>query len=97
ERIGRAFDLPLVANMVEGGRTPILARDELEQLGFKIAIFPTAGLLATAAALASVFEELRERGSTKDWNGKFYNFDAFSRLMGFERVWDFERRNVETD
>jgi 2-methylisocitrate lyase-like PEP mutase family enzyme len=73
-----------------------LSRDELERLGFKVAIFPTAGLLAAAAALASVYGELRERGSTKDWDGKFYGFDAFSRLMGFERVWDFERRHIET-
>jgi 2,3-dimethylmalate lyase len=97
ECIGRAFDMPLVANMVEGGRTPILSRAELETLGFKIAIFPTSGLLAMGAALSSVYGELRDRGSTKDWSGKFYDFDAFSRLMGFERVWDFERRHVETE
>jgi 2,3-dimethylmalate lyase len=96
ERIGRAFDLPLIANMVEGGRTPILARAELERLGFKIAIFPTSGLLAAAAALKSVFGELRANGSTKNWPGEFYGFDAFSRLMGFERVWDFDRRNAES-
>lgn len=97
ERIGRAFDVPLVANMVEGGRTPILTRAELERLGFRIAIFPTSGLLAMAASVSSVYGALREHGSTRDWDGKFYSFDAFSRLMGFERVWDFERRHVETD
>ena len=95
ERIGRSFHLPLVANMVEGGRTPILSRAELERLGFKIAIFPTSGLLAMGAVLESVFGELRDKGSTKDWNGKFYGFDAFSQLMGFERVWDFERRHAD--
>lgn len=97
ERIGRTFDVPLMANMVEGGRTPILTRAELERMGFKIAIFPTSGLLAMAASVSSVLGELRARGSTKDWNGEFYSFDAFSRLMGFERVWDFERRHIETD
>lgn len=95
ERIGRAFDLPLVANMVEGGRTPVLSRAELERLGFKLAIFPTAGLLAAAAALRAVYGELSAKGSTKDWAGEFYAFDEFSRLMGFERVWEFERRNAE--
>jgi 2-methylisocitrate lyase-like PEP mutase family enzyme len=95
ERIGRTFDLPLIANMVEGGRTPLLRRDELEQLGFKIAIFPTAGFLAAAAALRSVYGEIKGKGSTKDWPGEFYNFAAFSRLMGFERVWEFERKNAE--
>ncbi|PWB65127.1 MAG: carboxyvinyl-carboxyphosphonate phosphorylmutase, partial [Bradyrhizobiaceae bacterium] len=90
-RIGRAFDAPLLANMVEGGRTPILSRDELERLGFRLAIFPVSGLLAAGAALRSVYGEIRAKGSSKDWPGELYAFDAFSRLMGFERVWAFER------
>jgi 2-methylisocitrate lyase-like PEP mutase family enzyme len=96
ERIGRAFDVPLLANMVEGGRTPILSRAELEDLGFRIAIFPVAGFLAASAALQSVYGEILKTGSTKDWSGRMYPFDDFSRLMGFERIWEFERRNVET-
>src|SRR5271169_5615107 len=39
-RIGRSFDAPLLANMVEGGRTPLLSAQRLEELGFRIAIFP---------------------------------------------------------
>lgn len=96
EKIGRAFDVPLLANMVEGGRTPILSRSELETLGFKIAIFPVAGFLAAAAAMQSVYGEILKTGSTKNWDGRMYPFDDFSRLMGFERIWEFERRNVET-
>lgn len=95
ETIGRTFDVPLLANMVEGGRTPILRRAELEQMGFKIAIFPVAGFLAMAAALRSVYGEILAQGSTKDWNGELYSFDAFSRLMGFERIWAFERDHAE--
>ena len=96
EKIGRTFDVPLVANMVEGGRTPILSRDELEKLGFKLAIFPASGFLAMGAALRSVYGEILANGSTKDWTGELYSFDAFSRLMGFERVWAFEKDHVET-
>src|SRR6185312_8976146 len=65
-RIGRAFDRPLVANMVEGGRTPIKSRTELEQLGFKIALFPVAGFLAMGAALRAVYGEIKDNGSTRD-------------------------------
>ena len=39
-RIGRHFDVPLLANMADGGRTPILSRERLEELGYRIAIFP---------------------------------------------------------
>jgi 2-methylisocitrate lyase-like PEP mutase family enzyme len=95
EIIGRSFDVPLLANMVEGGRTPILSRADLEQLGFKLAIFPVAGFLAMAAALQSVYGEILATGSTKSWAGELYPFDAFSRLMGFERIWAFDRDHAE--
>ena len=95
-KIGQTFaGVPLVANMVEGGRTPILSRAELEASGFKLAIFPTAGFLAAGAALRSVYGELRSKGSSKAWSGELYPFDDFSRLMGFERVWTFEREHAE--
>src|SRR6476660_6235284 len=66
-RIGRTFDVPLLANMVEGGRTPVLDKNELERLGFKIAIFPTSGFLAAGAAMRSIKKEIRSSGSSKSW------------------------------
>jgi 2-methylisocitrate lyase-like PEP mutase family enzyme len=96
-RIGAAFDLPLIANMVEGGRTPLMTRDALAALGFKIAIFPVSGLLAAAAALRSVYGEIGKTGSSKDWSGELYPFEDFTRLMGFERVWAFERDHAGID
>jgi len=95
-RIGRTFDVPLVANMVEGGRTPVLDKNELEGLGFKIAIFPTSGLLAAGAAMRSIYQEIRSAGSSKSWTGDMYAFSEFCRLMGFERIWQFEREHAET-
>ena len=96
QHIGRAFDLPLIANMVEGGRTPLLSRAQLEEIGYKIAIFPGAGFLAAGAAMRSVYGEIKSKGSTLGWNGEFYAFNEFSKLMGFERVWAFERAHSET-
>jgi 2-methylisocitrate lyase-like PEP mutase family enzyme len=95
DTIGRSFDVPLLANMVEGGRSPILSRADLERLGFKLAIFPVAGFLAMAAALRSVYGEILATGSTKGWNGELYPFEDFTRLMGFERIWAFERDHAE--
>ncbi len=94
ERIGNNFDLPLLANMVDGGRTPILNREELERLGFSIAIFPVTGFLAAAEAMASVYGHLKENGSSKGWPGALYPFNDFSLLMGFDKVWEFERRHT---
>jgi 2-methylisocitrate lyase-like PEP mutase family enzyme len=54
EAIGRSFDVPVLANMVEGGRTPVLTRQRLAELGYRVAIFPGTGFLAAAAALRAV-------------------------------------------
>lgn len=93
ERIGKAFSgVPLMANMVEGGRTPLLRADELKALGYRIAIFPAAGFLAAGAALRGIYEYLRQAGSTKGAAVPLHDFGEFSKLMGFESVWAFERK-----
>ena len=94
-RIGRHFDLPLLANMADGGRTPILPRQRLEELGYRIAIFPATGFLATAKVLERVYGVLREKGSSDTLASELYSFDGFCRLVGFERVWEFDKRWAE--
>jgi 2-methylisocitrate lyase-like PEP mutase family enzyme len=90
--IGRRFDVPLIANMVEGGRTPMLPKSRLAELGYRIAIYPVTGLLAAAAALERVYGVLKAQGSSDALKGGLYGFDRFCRLAGFEEVWDFEKR-----
>jgi 2,3-dimethylmalate lyase len=91
-RIGRHFDVPLLANMADGGRTPILPRERLQELGYKIAIFPATGFLATAKALEHAYGVLAEKGSSATLQNELYSFDKFCRLVGFEHVWEFEKR-----
>ncbi|MBM3487334.1 MAG: isocitrate lyase/PEP mutase family protein [Alphaproteobacteria bacterium] len=91
-RIGRTFDKPLVANMVEGGKTPVKTPAELKALGYQIAIFPAAGFLAAGATLRRVYTALRDEGSAAASGAELYDFVAFSKLMGFQDVWDFEKR-----
>jgi 2,3-dimethylmalate lyase len=91
-RIGRHFDLPLVANMADGGRTPILPKKRLEELGYRLAIFPITGLLAATKALEHVFGVLREKGSSDTLASEMYSFDKLCALVGFERVWEFDTR-----
>lgn len=96
ERIGRSFDKPLLVNMVEGGRTPILPPARLKALGFTIALYPAAGFLAAGAALRGVYGDLRDKGTSQGTSVPLESFAAFSKLMGFEDVWAFERRWAET-
>jgi len=92
ERIGRSFDVPLMANMVEGGRTPVLSAAELQRVGYRFAIFPAIGFLAAGAALTSAYGELKEKGSSDDLATPLYPFKDFSALMGFDRVAEFDRK-----
>ena len=96
ERICRTIGKPLIANMVEGGRTPVMTGAQLEALGYRIAIFPATGYLAMAAALRSAYGEILAKGSSAEYQGELYPFPDFTRLMGFERVWEFEKRHPET-
>jgi 2-methylisocitrate lyase-like PEP mutase family enzyme len=89
-RIGRSFDLPLVANMVEGGRTPVLSREELQSLGYRLAIFPAAAFLAAGAAFEGVYRTIQEHGSTVGASTPLYEFQKFSELMGFDWVAQFD-------
>lgn len=90
-RIGRAFEgVPLLANMVHGGgRTPLVDRATLRELGYRIAIYPALGFLAVAAAFETALQELK---ADKAVSLQLYDFKAFSALMGFDWVSEFDRR-----
>lgn len=92
ERICHTVDVPQVANMVEGGRSPVLTKVELEQLGYRIAIFPATAFLAAGAAFERVYRAIKENGSTAGIDTPLYEFERFSSLMGFDWVADFDRQ-----
>ncbi len=93
-RIGETFKgIPLLANMVEGGRTPVLSAAELESIGYRIAIFPATGFLATAAALEGVYARIKAQGSSIGGEVPLYPFPKMSQLMGFDEVAAFDERH----
>src|SRR5271166_1092967 len=94
--IGRELgDKPLIANMVEGGRTPVLSNARLAEIGYALAIYPVAGLLTAAAALETVYRKIRETGSSLGSSAPLYSFAEMNRLMGFEEVWRFNQDHAE--
>ena len=95
EKICASFELPLIANMVEGGTTPVLSARRLEQLGYKIAIFPATGFLAAGAALESIYQTLKQEGSSVNVKAPLHEFTEFAKLMGFQAVWDFDKRHAD--
>ena len=90
--ICREIDGPLMANMVNGGKTPLLSAEELKDLGYQIVIFPGTALLAAGSAVQSVYQHLKATGSSRGLPTPLYDFEEFSRLMGFEEVWAFEKK-----
>ncbi|MDO1583412.1 isocitrate lyase/PEP mutase family protein [Rhizobium oryzicola] len=93
-RIAESIDAPLFANMVNGGRTPILPAEKLKEIGFSVAIHPAIGFLAAGAALQKAYADLKDNGITSP-EIDLYSFAEFNKLLGFEDVWDFERRYAE--
>ena len=97
ERIGREIDAPLLANMVEAGRSPVLAADTLRRFGFAVAIYPGTGFCAAAQALESAYAHITKTGSSLGLETPLYPIDKMHRLMGFEEVWDFEKKWAEDE
>ena len=74
--------VPLLANMVEGGKTPVQSAAELEARGFRIVIFPGGTARAVAHTLAGYYASLRSTGSTSPWRDRMLDFDGLNALLG---------------
>ena len=74
--------LPLMANMVEGGQTPLLTAEELKKIGYKIAIFPGGLVRAQTYATQKFFNKLLRDGSTSKWLDKMVDFHKLNEIIG---------------
>ena len=93
----RRISKPVMANMADGGKTPIRSKAELAAIGYKLAIFPSATGLAAAAAAENALRVLKTEGTSKSPNLNLFSFAEFNHLIGFDEVWDFERRWARPD
>ena len=84
EGIGVRFAsrIPLLANMVEGGATPITNADDLEQQGFSIAIFPGGIVRAIGRTAQIYFKSLHANGSNKPFADRMFDFDGLNEVIG---------------
>ena len=77
-----AHRVPLLANMVEGGKTPIQSADELGARGFRIVIFPGGTARAVAHTLKGYYAGLKGNGSTAGWRERMLDFDGLNGVIG---------------
>jgi 2-methylisocitrate lyase-like PEP mutase family enzyme len=74
--------VPLLANMVEGGKTPLHSIDELAALGFQLAIFPGAMVRVLGRAAQMYLETLQRDGSTLGILDQMFDFGALNEVIG---------------
>ncbi|MCL6448121.1 MAG: oxaloacetate decarboxylase [Armatimonadetes bacterium] len=91
-RITSAVEVPTMANMVEGGRTPLLSARELEQIGYKIVIFPNAALRVIARTVTEMMQVLYVTGTTRSLLDRMLTFEEINELVGIKEMRELEER-----
>ena len=79
-------ELPLLANMVEGGKTPIASATELEDIGYHLAIFPGGAVRAIAHHLSAYYSGLLRDGNNKKFSEKMYDFNGLNEVIGTKEL-----------
>ena len=82
ERVGRAFDTPLLFNYAPGGRSPLLPFSRLRELGYAVILLPVDTLFVAARAIQGFLQELREADTTPASANRYFPFREFNELIG---------------
>jgi 2-methylisocitrate lyase-like PEP mutase family enzyme len=90
--IGRRAPGPVVANMIEKGKTPVLPKAKLAELGFHLILYPLAGLFAAAHGLATIYDKIRRDDTTLGAEHELMAFDEFNDLIGVEAKYKLAER-----
>jgi len=90
--IGRRAPAPNVANMLEGGKTPLVPTDQLATMGFHIIVYPLSGIFAAAQALDTIYRKLRADATTRGEEGRLMSFADFNALIGVDAKYALAER-----
>lgn len=86
ERVVSSVELPLLYNYVETGKSPLFTAGQLEELGFKIVIYPASALLTVGKVVASLMEELKNKGTTAHLVDNMVTLQQCFELMGLSEM-----------
>ena len=92
KKIGKTIKAPLVANMIEGGATPISSASTLHKMGFKIILYPLSVLFANTFASIQILKELKKSGTTTRLNKNLVNFDEFNNIVELSKFRKLEKK-----
>lgn len=94
EEIPKQVKIPLLINMAEGGKTPLLTNQELQDLGYRVVIWPTSSTWAAGKAIEGVLRELMDKGTTAHWLEEMMIFPEFNKLLGLENIMGLQKKYV---
>ncbi len=80
-----------MANMIEGGQTPLLSTTELQELGYSVVAYPCGSVFAAAKALQKWASYLKEHGTTNGYLDNMLNFDEYFELIGARAIREQEK------
>ncbi len=86
--------VPLLVNMVEGGRTPVLSFEELKEMGFTIVLYPTASIRAAGKTLQELAAHLFQHKNTKEFEERLIDFTGRNEVTGLSEIEELEKRFV---
>lgn len=86
------IDAPLLANMTEGGKTPMLSADELDDLGYDVALFPATGFKAVLKALQDLYAEIVETGTQQHVMDRLVTWEGRNEITGLDEIEAREER-----
>jgi len=92
KKIGKEIKSPLVANMIEGGATPMNSAQTLNKIGFNIILYPLSVLFANTFATMNILQELKNTGTTVKYKQKVVNFDQFNNLVELDKFKKMETK-----
>ncbi len=91
-----ALRRPMLANMVEGGKTPLLSARELEGIGYRMVIFPGAGARVASFALRELYSTIAREGTTAPLTDRMLLFDELNRVVGLPEARERGRKYAGT-
>ena len=92
KKIGKSINAPLVANMIEGGATPINSAAKLNKMGYKIILYPLSILYANTFATLKILHELKNKGTTIKLKDNLVPFNQFNDIVELSKYNKLEKR-----
>ena len=90
--IAKSIPVPVMANISEGGKTPLLDAGELQEMGYRLVIYPRSAAGAAAKAIQDLMAVLKRDGSTKNFLDRIVSFEGRNRITGLAHYQELERK-----